>query len=94
MIQRFCFIKLVDDAVPDRGKIAELARAELQAACADVVVGLPADDSAIRWDLSIVFTAATLEAWHAIARLPDVIRALDDLASRASVVKAWTFEGS
>ena len=94
MIQRFCFIKLADDAVADRAKIAEVARAELRAACADVVVGLPADNSAARWDLSIVFTAATLEAWNAIAQLPDVVRALEDVATRAAVVKAWTFEGS
>ncbi len=33
------------------------------------IVGLPADDSAARWDLSIVITAASLDAWNALAQL-------------------------
>jgi hypothetical protein len=45
-----------------------------------------------RWDLSIVITAASLAAWHALAQLPAVIRVFDQLAQRAPVVKAWTFE--
>jgi len=94
VIQRFCFVKLVDDEVASRGEIAELLRAELRAAGADAVVGLPADASAARWDLSIVITAASLEAWNALARIPAMASVLDDLAARAAVVKAWTFEGA
>jgi hypothetical protein len=94
VIQRFCFVKLVDGEVSSRGEIAELLRAELRAAGADVVVGLPADASAARWDLSIVITAASLEAWNALARIPAMMGVLDGLAARASVVKAWTFEGA
>ena len=92
MIQRFCFVKLLDDEVADRAQLAEKVRAELVDAGADAVVGLPADDSAARWDISIVITAASLEAWNALARLPAMVGVLDDLAARAAVVKAWTFQ--
>jgi len=91
VIQRFCFVKLRDDEVARRGELAERLRAELVEAGADAVVGLPADDSAARWDLSIVITAASLEAWNALARAPAMTGILDDLAARAAVVKAWTF---
>ena len=92
MIQRFCFVKLRDDEVPTRVALAERLRAELAAAGADAVVGLPADASAARWDLAVTITAASLAAWHALAQQPEMIGVLDDLAARAEVVKAWTFE--
>ena len=94
MIQRFCFVKLRDDEVATRGELARLLSAQLRAAGADVVVGLPADESAARWDLSIVITAASLAAWNALAQVPAMIGALDELARCAAVVKAWTFEAS
>lgn len=94
MIQRFCFVKLRDDEVATRGELARLLSAQLREAGADAVVGLPADASAARWDLSIVITAASLAAWHALAQLPAMIGAFDELARRAAVVKAWTFESS
>lgn len=92
MIQRFCFVKLLDDEVGGRAELAEKLRAELVAAGADATVGLPADDSAARWDLSIVIEAATLQAWTALAALPAMIGVFDEVAERAAVVKAWTFE--
>ncbi len=92
MIQRFCFVKLVDNEVAGRAALAEKLRAELIEAGADVSVGIPADASAQRWDLSIVITAASLEAWNALAQLPAMIDVFDDLAARADVVKAWTFQ--
>ena len=92
MIQRFCFVKLLDDEVATRAELAEMIRAQLISAGADAVVGLPADDSAARWDLSIVITAASLEAWHGLAMLPAMTGVFDELAGRATVVKAWTFE--
>jgi len=92
VIQRFCFVKLLDDEVASRAELADKLRAQLVEAGADAVVGLPADDSAARWDLSIVITAASLEAWNALAQLPTMIGVFDDLAARAAVVKAWTFE--
>ena len=91
MIQRFCFVKLLDDEVPSRNELAEKLRAELLSAGADAVVGVPADASAERWDLSIVITAASLEAWHALSLLPSMVGVFDELAARAAVVKAWTF---
>ena len=92
MIQRFCFVKLVDDEVGTRAELAEMLRAQLLSAGADVVVGLPADDSAARWDLSIVINAASLEAWNALAQVPAMTGVFDELAGRAAVVKAWTFQ--
>ena len=92
MIQRFCFVKLLDDEVGTRAELAEMLRAQLLSAGADVVVGLPADDSAARWDLAIVITAASLDAWHALAQLPAMTGVFDELAGRAAVVKAWTFD--
>lgn len=91
MIQRFCFVKLRDAEVAIRGDIAALLAAELREAGADAVVGVPGDASAARWDLSIVITAASLDAWHAVSQLPAVARVFDQLAERADVVKAWTF---
>ena len=92
MIQRFCFVKLRDEEVPRRAALAERLRAELSAAGADAIVALPADASAARWDLAITITAASLEAWNALAQIPAMIGVLDDVAARAEVVKAWTFE--
>ena len=92
MIQRFCFVKLADDEVATRGELAQALSARMRAAGAEVVVGLPADESAARWDLSIVITTASLTAWDALARSPAMIGAFDELARRATVVKAWTFE--
>ena len=92
MIQRFCFAKLLDDEVAGRVALAaDLAR-RLSAAGAQAVVGVPADESAIRWDLSIVITAASLEAWTQLAGSPAIAAAFAELAARADVVKAWTFE--
>ena len=92
MIQRFCFVKLLDDEVGSRAELVEKLRAELAAAGADAKVGLPADDSAARWDLAIVIEAASLAAWNALAQQPAMVGVFDELADRAAVIKAWTFE--
>ncbi len=91
MIQRFCFVKLLDNEVETRAELAEMIRAQLISAGADAIVGLPADDSAARWDLSIVISAASLDAWNALAARPAMTGVFDELAGRAAVVKAWTF---
>lgn len=96
-IERFCFAKLRDEEVAGREAIAAHVGAELAAVVgADrVSVGLPADDSAARWDLSIVIRADDLAAWQRIAAMPRVAAVLDDyLPARAAVVKAWTFAAS
>ncbi len=92
MVQRFCFVKLLDAEVAGRAELADKLRAQLIDAGADAVVGTPADASAARWDLSIVITAASLEAWHALERVPSMAGVFDELAARAAVVKAWTFQ--
>lgn len=92
MVQRFCFVKLLDDEVAGRVAIAEELRSHLLSAGADAVVGTPADDSAARWDLSIVITAASLDAWNTLAQVPAIVRVFENLAARAAVVKAWTFQ--
>ena len=43
MIQRFCFVKLLDDEVGHRGELAEKLRAELTDAGADALIDTPAD---------------------------------------------------
>jgi len=92
VIQRFCFVKLTDAEVPGRAALAELLAAELRSTGAEAVVGLPADASAARWDVSIVLTCASLAAWHALERNPAFAAVLADLGRRAEVVKAWTFQ--
>jgi hypothetical protein len=94
VIQRFCFVKLRDDEVATRGELAEMLSAQMRSAGADVVVGLPADDSAASWDMSIVVTAASLAAWNALAQVPAMTGVFDELAQRASIVEAWTFEAT
>ena len=94
MIQRFCFIKLRDDEVETRAELAAMLRVQLADAGVDAVVGLPADDSAARWDLSIVITAASLEAWNALVCQPSMTGVFDELAARSIVVKAWTFDAT
>jgi hypothetical protein len=94
VIQRFCFVKLLDDEVGTRTELAHMLRAQLEGAGADAVVGLPADASAARWDISIVITAASVEAWNALAALPAMTGVFDELSVRAAVVKAWTFEAA
>ena len=92
MIQRFCFVKLLDDQVTGRAELVATLRERLAEAGVDAVVGLPADDSAARWDLSIVITAPSLAAWSAHAQQPAMTGLLEELAARAAVVKAWTFQ--
>ena len=94
MIQRFCFVKLADAEVASRRELAEMLAAQLRAAGAEAVVGLPADASAASRDLSIVITAASLAAWNALAQVPAMTGVFDELAQRAAVVKAWTFEAT
>jgi hypothetical protein len=91
VIQRFCFVKLEDVEAPDRDAIAGELRAELAEAGADAIVGVPADDTAARWDLAITITAASHEAWRALALTAPIIAIFEKLAARAHVVKAWTF---
>ncbi|HET9988895.1 MAG TPA: hypothetical protein VFQ65_10245 [Kofleriaceae bacterium] len=92
MIQHFLFVKLEAPHVEDREDFAKRLRAQLSEVGVSAKVGLPADHSAAKWDLSIVIDAASLEAWHAQAATPAVIAIFDDLATRAHVTKRWSFD--
>jgi hypothetical protein len=95
VVERYLFVKLLDAEVEEREAIAAHVRDELRAvAGADaVVVGVPADASASRWDLSITIRADDVAAWDRLAFSPRVFALLDEwLPERAAVVKAWTFE--
>ena len=91
MIQRFCFVKLLDHEVDTRAELADMLRVQLRGAGADATVGIPADDSAARWDLSIVIHVDSLEAWTRLAASPAMTGVFDELSIRATVIKAWTF---
>jgi len=90
MIQHFIFVKLEPGEA--REELAERLRAGFGEAGVKATVGLPADAPAAKWDLSIVIDAASLEAWHAQARIPAVIELLADLAARTHVQKRWSFD--
>ncbi len=92
MIQRFVFVKLLDAHAESRASLALRLRALFQEAGAEALVGLPADESAVKWDLSIVVTAASLEAWHALSRLPAIEAIFTEVRAQAKVEKAWSFE--
>ena len=92
MIQRFCFVKLHDHHVEGRADFAQRLRAEFAEAGADALIGLPADRSAEKWDVSIVITAASPEAWHALAKTPKLIEIFADITAHAKVMKQWTFD--
>ena len=93
MIDRYCFVKLMDAHVANRDALASDLRARLaEAGALAVTVGVPADDSAARWDLSLVIRAADLAAWTALADGPAVRDVFTRwLPEHAVVIKAWTF---
>lgn len=95
-IDHYCFVRLRDDhATADgRAAIAAHLRATLAGAPEVVAVaaGVPADDSAASWDVSLVIRVADLDAWRRLAARPAIAALLDDwLPARAVVVKAWNF---
>lgn len=90
MIQHFLFVKL--EPGESREDLAERLRAGFAEAGVEATVGLPADASAAKWDLSIVIDAASLEAWHAQSRIPAVMDLLEDLQARSHVQKRWSFD--
>jgi hypothetical protein len=92
-VQRFCFVRLHEEASARRDAMARELIAELTAACAPhtVWIGVPGDDSAARWDLSIVIALPDVAAWRALACLTAFDDIMLRLADEAAVVKAWTF---
>ncbi|CAN5199464.1 hypothetical protein BH11MYX1_BH11MYX1_24180 [soil metagenome] len=92
MIQRFMFVKLLETDVESRASLALRLRAEFQEAGAEALVGLPADESAVKWDLSIVVTAASLDAWHVLSQTAAIEAIVAEVRALAKVEKAWTFD--
>lgn len=97
MIDRYTFVRLDGaHATPDgRAEAAAALRERLGAlpGLVQLTIGTPADDSAARWDLSIVARFATLDALHAALAGPIWTDAIDGwLAARAVVVKSWSFD--
>jgi hypothetical protein len=90
---RYCFVRLADAEQATRDDLAAALQTELTAACAPhpVWVGLPADDSAARWDLAITIALPRLAAWQELSMTPGFASVMQHLSDRAAVVKAWTF---
>jgi len=88
MIQRFVLFRLHADA--SRAEAIAQCRAVLGDA---VTIGTPADDSAKKWDVSLVIRADDLAAMTALLARPEVAALLDEwLPPRTAVIKAWSFE--
>lgn len=92
-VQRFCFVRLREEAAKVREAMARELAAELTALCAPhpVWVGVPGDDSAARWDLALVISLPDVAAWQALAARAAFDEVMLRLAAEAAVVKAWTF---
>lgn len=97
MIERYTFVRLADEHATDEGRATALAavREALSAlpGLQRLTCGTPADDSASRWDLSIV------ARFESLAALGDALasatwRAVVDewLPARAVVIKSWSFD--
>jgi hypothetical protein len=93
-VDRFCFVRLAADHHADRVAVAAELRAAFEGldGVIEVSAGVPADDSAAKWDVSLVVRCRDLAAWQAIAALPLITALFEvELPARAAVVKAWTF---
>ncbi len=96
---RYTFVRLAPAHATPTGRAEAVAtvRARLTdlPGLERLTVGTPADDSAARWDLSVVARFATLDALHAALAAPPWAALFDAwLAERAVVVKSWSFEAS
>ncbi|MBL8624329.1 MAG: hypothetical protein JNK64_23685 [Myxococcales bacterium] len=93
MITHHCFVRLAPAHATDAGRAAALEAARPLAALPGLALrlGVPADDTAAKWDLAIAIDAPSLAALAA-ARATPAWQALDaHLAAHAIVVKAWNF---
>jgi hypothetical protein len=93
-IDRFCFVRLAAEHGDQRADIAARLRDAFVGAPGVIAVsaGLPADDSAAKWDVSLVVRCVDLAAWQALAASAPIAALLGEwLPARAAVVKAWTF---
>jgi len=96
---RYTFVRLAaEHATPEgrSGILGELrARLHGVPGLERLTTGTPADDSAARWDLSMIARFATLDSLHAALASPEWTMLVDGwLTERAVVVKSWSFEVS
>lgn len=100
MVQRYVFLKLDDAHATDAGRaeVADKSREVLSKLedVSAVVVGIPADEPALRsWDISIVVEFESLERVASYRDDPAHRAFVDEfLAPRIAVIKAWNFEVS
>lgn len=99
MIDRFTFVRLADEHATAEGRAAALVavREGLGAlpGLVRLTCGTPADDSAARWDLSIVLRFDSLAALADAMATPAWRAVVDEwLPARAVVIKSWSFETS
>jgi hypothetical protein len=97
VIDRYCFIRLADAHATAEGRAEALAVVRRDLASVPgllrLTVGTPADDSAARWDLSIVARFASLAELTAAMSGPAWAAVLDAwLPARAVVIKSWSFD--
>jgi hypothetical protein len=95
MIDRYCFVKLKDEHAPNRAALADALHAMLDGVdgVAAVTIGVPADDSAAKWDLSLVVRTLDLGRWREVEQDEGVREVFDGwLPDHAEVIKAWTFQ--
>jgi hypothetical protein len=92
-VHRYCFVRLHEELTPTRNAMAVTLRAELTSLCGPhpVWIGVPGDDSAARWDLSIVLSFPDLMTWQAVAAAVPFQACMARLDAAAAVLKAWTF---
>ncbi|MBK9036521.1 MAG: hypothetical protein IPL61_35615 [Myxococcales bacterium] len=93
MITHHCFVRLAPAHATDAGRADALTIARGLAALPALTLrlGVPADDSAAKWDLAIAIDLPSLAAL-AEARSTAAWAALDaHLRAHAIVVKAWNF---
>jgi hypothetical protein len=94
VVERFTFVRLAGEHAGERDAVAARLRdafAGLDGVIA-VSAGVPADDSAAKWDVSVVVRCVDLAAWEAVAATAAVRAVIDEwLPERAAVVKSWTF---
>jgi hypothetical protein len=94
MIERYTLVKLADAHIDERAEIAQQMQwtvVELPGV-AEAVVGMPADESAQSWDLSMHIRCNNLDAWYRVASTNVFLELLAFVEARAVTVKAWTFE--
>jgi hypothetical protein len=93
MVDRFCLFRLHADT-PRADAIARFRDVlDAEADALVVTIGTPADDTAKKWDVSVVIRCADLEALTALLARPAVRELLEVwLPPRTAIIKAWSFE--